>query len=349
MKTTATNRKIGVLMRSLENKTLLPSPKFQRRLVWNNKDKNAFLETVLSNYPFPEIYVAAGDVDLNSGEVTELLVDGQQRITTLYQYFTGSEDIALIPDIRPYLQLSDLEKKAFLEYEVVVRDLGNISIEEIQHIFRKINSTSYSLNAMEIANSRYQGEFKSTADDISELPFFEMHRIFSSYEVRRMQDTRFILTLIATMLSTYFNRDEEIEDFLLRYNDDFPMKNDIKKELDVIFSFIDDMTFDTTSRIWKKADLFTAIVELHNVIYKRHKKLSPKNAKLALNKFYLLIDNEEERSDSNSPATRYHKAALQATNDKVSRAIRGSIIGEILENIATDGATTMKRRVKKSR
>jgi hypothetical protein len=36
-----------------------------------------------------------------------------------------------------------------------------------------------------------------------------------------MQDTRFLLTVVVTLLSAYFNRDEEIEDWLKRYNDEF--------------------------------------------------------------------------------------------------------------------------------
>jgi uncharacterized protein with ParB-like and HNH nuclease domain len=64
--------------------SLCPRPEFQRRLVWNNKDRVAFIETVVLGYPFPEIYVAAGDVNVESGEANEMLVDGQQRITTLH-------------------------------------------------------------------------------------------------------------------------------------------------------------------------------------------------------------------------------------------------------------------------
>ena len=89
MKTTATNRKIRELLTQLRDSKLQPRPEFQRRLVWSNKDKCAFIETVLLNYPFPEIYVAAGAVDVETGEAKEMLVDGQQRITKLYQYFVG--------------------------------------------------------------------------------------------------------------------------------------------------------------------------------------------------------------------------------------------------------------------
>jgi len=35
------------------------------------------------------------------------------------------------------------------------------------------------------------------------------------------------------------------------------------------------MGFQSTSRLWKKADLLTAIIELHAVIYKRQKLITP--------------------------------------------------------------------------
>src|SRR3990172_479619 len=150
MKTTATNRKIRELLTSLREQRLIPRPDFQRRLVWSNKDKSAFLETVLLNYPFPEIYVAAGEVDVDTGIGTELLVDGQQRVTTLQQYFNASPDLILNDNIKPYNELARDDKEAFLQYDVVVRDLGSVDIELVRNIFQKINATCCALNAMEI-------------------------------------------------------------------------------------------------------------------------------------------------------------------------------------------------------
>ena len=83
MDTSASNRRLRQLLTAIRNGTLEPRPEFQRRLVWTTKDKNLFVRTVLEGLPFPEIYIAAGNVDSKTGEGTELLVDGQQRITTL--------------------------------------------------------------------------------------------------------------------------------------------------------------------------------------------------------------------------------------------------------------------------
>ncbi len=75
----------------------------------------------------------------------------------------------------------------------MVRDLGKVGIEQIREVFRRINATRYDLNAMEIHNARYEGELKACVEELARRPFFEIHRIFSRTEVRRMQDTRFLL------------------------------------------------------------------------------------------------------------------------------------------------------------
>src|SRR5262249_25524283 len=150
------------------------------------------------------------DIDPDTAEGTEMLVDGQQRLTTLHQYFTGSPDLKLKGEISTYSDLPDSAKKKFLEYEVVVRDLGTVTIAEIKECFQRINSTKYSLNAMEIHNARFDGEFKQCAERISQHDFFERHRSFSASDIRRMHDIRFVLSVMVTVMSSYFNRDDEL-------------------------------------------------------------------------------------------------------------------------------------------
>jgi hypothetical protein len=332
MKTTATNKKVRELLTLLREGSLIPRPDFQRRLVWNNKDKSAFLETVLKNYPFPEIYVAAGDVNVETGEGNELLVDGQQRVTTLQQYFTGSPDLVLHGSVKAYSQLTKEEKEAFLQYDVVVRDLGHVEIDIIRSVFQRINATRYALNAMEIHNSRYEGEFKAFGEDLAQRPFFENHRVFSASEIRRMQDVRFALAVGVTVLSTYFNRDDELEEYLARYNDEFLMRDDLLRELDSVFELIEQLRFAAASRLWKKADLFTAIVELYRAICKRGQELTPGPFARTLESFYARVDDPEARADPESDASQYYKAALQATNDRSSRVKRGEVFERLIED-----------------
>ena len=94
MKTAATNKKVRELIQSVREGKLLPRAEFQRRLVWSRDDKNHFVDTILRGYPFPEIYLADGEVDLNTGTGTQLLVDGLQRVSTIIQYFEGDSILA---------------------------------------------------------------------------------------------------------------------------------------------------------------------------------------------------------------------------------------------------------------
>lgn len=330
MNTTATNRKIRQLLTDLRANKLDPRPEFQRRLVWTNKDKVKFLKTVLEGYPFPEIYVAAGNVDLESGEGEELLVDGQQRITTLYHYFIASPDLKLGKELKPYEELPDAEKEAFLQYDVVVRDLGKLPMLEIKEIFQRINATAYSLNAMEIHNARFDGEFKKFGEKVAQLDFFEDNRVFSAAEIRRMLDTRFALSFIITLMSTYFNRDDELEPFLRQYNDEFDQSEELLNEIKGTLRFISRCGFDPKSRVWKKADLFTIIVESHRLHYKEKIDLKADRACKALKDFYQAVDAFDTSEDSEASTAVYARAALQATNDRGNRIKRGAEIRKVL-------------------
>jgi hypothetical protein len=331
IKTTATNRKIRILLTAIKNGALVPRPEFQRRLVWTNKHKLAFLDTVLKGFPFPEIYIAAGQVDPDTGEGTEMLVDGQQRITTLNQYFTGSKELTLSRDTPSYADLTPEVKIAFLEYEVVVRDLGQVGIDTIKEVFKRINSTRYSLNAMEVQNSRFDGEMKLFAEKIAANEFFENNHVFSATDVRRMGDTRYALTIIVTLMSSYFHRDDELESFLANYNDEFERKEELEKEISEVFKFVDSCKFEDNSRVWKKADLLTLLVESHRLLCKKKSALNPDKVKETLSDFYAEIDNLDPANPSSHNASEYHKFSIQATNDRTSRIKRGEIIGALLE------------------
>src|SRR5260370_10405134 len=150
--------RISELIRDVDNRTLVLRPIFQRRLVWTSTVKDRFLETVKLGLPFPEIFIATGQIDTATMVRKNWLVDGQQRISTLRQYVQGSEDLAH-KLVQPYAELNEDEKKRFLDYEVAVRDLGTVTEEQIKEIFSRINSTDYALKAMERMNALFNGSY----------------------------------------------------------------------------------------------------------------------------------------------------------------------------------------------
>lgn len=322
--TTATNKKVREIIKMVKNGALIPRPEFQRRLVWTSKDKDFFIDTVLRGYPFPEIYIANGEVNTETGDGTQLLVDGLQRVSTLVEYFEGNPTFT--PTLaKPYKALEEDEKGKFLEYAVVVRDLGNLTIDEIVAVFKRLNSTQYGLKDMEINNAVYNGELKRFSEAIAEHPFFEEYRVFTPSDRRRMGDVSYCLTVIGSMLVGYFNRDSEHEALLSRFNEAFLQSDEMRNRLETVFDFVQECGFSPKSRIGKKADLLTAIVELDLALNGEGINLEPAQVLATVSSFYDRVDIQNGEVEA-----LYYKAALQASNDRLNRLRRAVIFGGIL-------------------
>ena len=105
-----------------------------------------------------------------------------------------------------------------------------------------------------------------------------------------------------------------------------------------VFTLIDEMDLPSDSRAWKKADLFTLLVELHRARFKTELSLQPSALALQIQKFYKLVedvglDGLPANADPKlaAQAKNYYFAALQATNDRSSRAARGEAIRLVIE------------------
>lgn len=327
MKTSASNKKVRELIQMVRNGHLIPRPEFQRRLVWTNSDKAKLIDTVLKGYPFPEIYLANGDLNIETGEGTQLLVDGQQRVTTLVEYFESNPRLFLKGNT-PYSDLEEEDKRRFLDYDVAVRDLGDVSSAQIIEVFKRINSTAYGLTDIEVNNALYNGALKTFADRYASNEFFDTHRVFRAEDLKRMGDLKYVLQLIGSMLGGYFNRDDALEDLLSTYNDEFPMEQEIGTRLDKTLAFIEECGFDSKSRVWKRNDLFTLIVELDRA-FGEGLNLQPSTVVESLNAFFSRVD-QSSLDPGDIVAATYYKAAVQASNDRINRERRGQIIRDIL-------------------
>lgn len=320
------NRSIMEFLEKLDAKTLIARPDFQRRLVWDNTDKNEFLKTVLKGYPFPEIYLAVMDADLETARSIEALVDGQQRITTLHQYFKGTETLRLDKDITPYAELTKEAKKDFMNYTVAVRHLGITDIEVIKDVFMRINRTSHGLNKMERQNAAYQGAMKTLGERIASSYLFERYNVFSDREVRRMSDVVFSLSLLITMMSTYFHREFEVQPYLEKYNDELIHKNELITRFAKVVLIFKKLRLPKEIRVWKKADLFVLIIEIDRIINLEKKSFDLISLKKELLNFYKAVDDEMKLSSGDQYLQKYFKSTVQATADRSARINRAEVI-----------------------
>lgn len=183
---------------------------------------------------------------------------------------------------------------------------------------------------MERRNAEYQGALKRLGERIAASLIFDRYNVFSDREVRRMSDVVFSLSIVITMLSTYFHRESEVEPYLITFNDEFPKEKDIIVRLARVFQFLRLMRLPPTSRAWKKADLFVLICEIDRLLNLEKVVLDVNDVAARLSLFYERIGDALKQASSDELLQRYFKTTLQATADRTNRVNRAEVIRKVI-------------------
>lgn len=352
----STNIKIIELFNKIESGSLILNPEFQRKLVWKKQHKYHFIETILMNYPFPEVYLASADIDVNSIKSREIVVDGQQRLSTIVDYIKGVGDFENQFKIKPFFNLSDEEKKRFLNYLVTVKDLKDMEPEVVKEIFKRINNTEYSLNFIEKTNAQYgDGEFILYAKTLIEKDFvfdsemtdmkisdedkkiindfFNENDIYSENDVKRMYALQQVMSIISTIIyGDYFSRFIIVNEYIEKYNNSFEEYYRITETLKKVILFINNLNLDKKSYWFNKANIFTLIVEFSKKDLSILDSASIKTKLLSIEedykKYFADIDLENIPED----LKKYFEFAKEGLNEKKAREHRAKVIKEYVLN-----------------
>lgn len=309
-------KKISDLVGMIRRGELVLQPDFQRKLVWNNKHKEAFIDTILKGFPFPEIYIAQSGVDFETLQTQQVIVDGQQRLSSIMEYIEGKMPCK---SIKHFNELNNEDKTSFLGYDIVTRDLKNASSDIIKEVFRRINQTHFNLNDIEINNAIYDGEFISTAKEIQESLTPEDFPIFSGTDISRMADLDYILMIMATIEEGgYFAGSKRAQDYIVQYDESFPNSASIKNKILEVFTYIKSLNIPIDSIWYRKSNFFTLFIELYfcdNIPINIENKLSTFETNILQNK-------GKEDNDFG----KYYSVMYTGTNSRTSRVIRGELL-----------------------
>ena len=211
--------------------------------------------------------------------------------------------------------------------------LGDISPENIKEVFKRINSTQYALNSIELHNAIYDGEFIATAKeileevDVTKLPFF------SDSKISRMDDLLFILLIMSTVQEGgYFVGDKYIEKYVATYNENYPDKNNVKKKIVDVFSFINELSLLNDSLWMRKSCYFTMFIE----IFKEFEKIAKKRK--ILREYLQEVESKVEANKSSNADTnqyaKFYSYIYTGTNSRKARVERGNFLRkEIIEPV----------------
>jgi len=127
-------------------------PKYQREFVYDEKKRNAVIDTIRKAFPLNVMYWVK-----NEDGAFEVL-DGQQRTVSFCQYVNGDFSV----DNRAFHNLTETEKQQILEYKLMV-DFCEGNEKEKLDWFKIINIAGEKLTDQELRNAVYTGTWLTAA------------------------------------------------------------------------------------------------------------------------------------------------------------------------------------------
>lgn len=122
-------------------------PPFQREFIYNEKERNAVIDTINKGFPLNVMYWS------KNGDKYELL-DGQQRTLSFCQYVNGDFSV----DYKGFNNLTpDLQNK-ILDYKLMIYICEGTPSEKLDW-FKIINIAGEKLTDQELRNSQYTGKW----------------------------------------------------------------------------------------------------------------------------------------------------------------------------------------------
>ena len=261
----------------------LVRPEFQRNYVWGKPEASRFVESILLGLPVPSIFLA------NSKNNEKLIIDGFQRIMTIYDYTVkkkfGNENVLF--KLTNSTKINERwRNKSFDELTIEdQRKLRSSTIHAIIfeqkypkdddtsmfQIFARINTSGRSLNAQEIRNCVCQGSFNSlliklnenktwrklygtTSRDPRMLDLELILRFFAIRDLNKLEDSRKQINL-RKYLDIYMQQcsDDSLND----------KEHDFEQMIDLVFSKFGESAFkfslDSAVRGKINAPLFDAV------------------------------------------------------------------------------------------
>ncbi|MEH6949412.1 DUF262 domain-containing protein [Bacillus sp. JJ634] len=165
---------------------LLVNRKYQRKLVWTRAEKEALIDSVLSQYPIPLILLAEKGTDEKKETIFEI-IDGMQRLNSLFSFIENQFSINnMYFDITQHPTANTLAKEgvfvavntddvklleakkcaAFLEYQLPISTFQGTE-EEIIEVFGRINSNGKHLSPQEVRQAGNTTVFSNLVRDLS--------------------------------------------------------------------------------------------------------------------------------------------------------------------------------------
>lgn len=163
---------IQTILNWIADKRIDLEPDFQRGEVWNMAKKQLLIDTILREWQMPPIFII-----LDEASLIKNVLDGHQRLTTIYQFWTNefpingylqpiNDSISALNGMY-FRNLPERERRKFLDFSIRVFEITNHQRDEPFELFYRLNE-GVKLTAAERRNTFY-GELRGQVKQVVEF------------------------------------------------------------------------------------------------------------------------------------------------------------------------------------
>jgi hypothetical protein len=192
---------VDALVSRLEAEDIIVPP-FQRGFIWPRARIDRFVESLLLGLPVPGIFLAN-----EPGTNKLLVIDGQQRLSTLHAFYLGvlrGREFALGEGVqdqftgRTYKSLEEEDRRrldnSIIHATVIRQDQPSDDQSSIYFVFERLNTGGTFLQPQEIRAAIFQGPFNELLHALNE---YEPWRQVFGRPSKRLKDQELILRFLA--------------------------------------------------------------------------------------------------------------------------------------------------------
>lgn len=266
----------------------LIKPELQRKYVWTKDEASRFIDSILLGLPVPSIFLA------KVGE-QRLIIDGYQRILTVYDYvrgiFSGDNKVFRLSNsevinerwrAKAFSELASDEQKRIKNstiHAIIFEQKQPQNDTGMYQIFERINASGRILKSQEIRNCVYHGKFNAFLMELNKYPAWRI-LYGNSAEDSRMADVELVLRFFALYdfyrdktvtirqlalkkyLNDYMNKMNTADDALLE-----EYKRVFTKTMDLIQSLLGRNAFRNLTKVTEKKPIQEFATAFHPAIF----------------------------------------------------------------------------------
>ena len=239
------------------------SPDFQRRSVWSQNAKSYLIDTIIRGKPMPKILISQ---KFSGSRTIRIVVDGQQRLRSIFEFIEGDFKISRAHSSEfagySYDRLPESVRNDFLQYELGVDLLFDMSFEDLLDVFARINTYTVILNTQEKRNAKYVGYFKQYVYNYGYkyVRYFLAGEILTKRRVARMAEAELSAEIFVALLGGV-QTNKNTEQYYKNYEEEPHDLEEAANRFDNIMSYIGAMypPEELAQTNWSRVHLFYSL------------------------------------------------------------------------------------------